>query len=129
MSGGRKKPWKSNSGEPRRTGKMEKIWWQRLTGEAKAEYDRENQRFFNDEITEEEFDVVCDRLRAELEASERKPLQFNQKNGGGHWVNGLSATCWVDVDGTIHVKTSIPGQAQLYESMIADEPEYKRIYG
>ncbi len=108
---------------------MEKIWWQRLTGEAKAEYEAQQQKLWNNEITEEESDAICDRLRADLEASERKPLRFNAKNGGGHWVNGLSATCWVDADGTINVKTTVPGQAQFYESMIADEPEYKRIYG
>lgn len=107
---------------------MEKIWWQRLTGEAKAEYEQQ-QKLWDNEITEEESDAICDRLREELEASEKTILRFNPKNGGGHWVNGLSATCWVDADGTIHVKTSIPGQAQLYESMIADELEYKRIYG
>jgi len=108
---------------------MDGIWFHRLTGEAKEEYGKETKRFFNDEITEEEYEVICSRLRIELEESERKPLQFTAKNGGGHWVNGLSATCWVDADGTINVKTNVPGQAQLYESMISDEYEYKRIYG
>ena len=65
---------------------MERIWWQRLTGEAKAEYEAQQQKLWNNEITEEESDAICDRLRAELEASERKPIRFNPKNGGGHWV-------------------------------------------
>lgn len=107
---------------------MEKLWWQELTGEAKAEFEAAQEKYDNDEISKGEWSKITLRLMEEYNRRMAAPLRFTPRNGGGHWVNGLSATSWITPDGIIHVRSNIPGRAQFFEQMIRDESEYKRLY-